>query len=151
MPLSNRKCDARAAALGPALLALLISSALASFHCIAEPVRAALADRGSGAAQAIFRRKRSRSKSHQSTAEQRIALTPAIEGRFGCETDTHRLYGLTSAATIWACGLIGACIGSGYYFIAFMGLLGMMLALYVDFDHFVRKKLGIKSKEDINK
>ena len=67
------------------------------------------------------------------------------------ETNTHRLYGLTSAATIWACGLIGACIGSGYYFIGFMGLLGMMLALYVDFDHFVRKTLGIKSKEDLKR
>jgi hypothetical protein len=32
-----------------------------------------------------------------------------------------------------------------------MGLVGMMLALYVDFDHFVRKKLGIKSKEDLKK
>ena len=67
------------------------------------------------------------------------------------ETDTHRLYGLTTAATIWACGLIGACIGSGHYFISLTGLIGMMLALYVDFDHFVRKTLGIKSKEDLSK
>jgi putative Mg2+ transporter-C (MgtC) family protein len=67
------------------------------------------------------------------------------------ETDTHRLYGLTTAATIWACGLIGACIGSGHYFISVTGLIGMMLALYVDFDHFVRKTLGIKSKEDLSK
>ena len=67
------------------------------------------------------------------------------------ETDTHRLYGLTTAATIWACGLIGACIGSGHYFISITGLIGMMLALYVDFDHFVRKTLGIKSKEDFKR
>ena len=67
------------------------------------------------------------------------------------ETDTHRLYGLTTAATIWACGLIGACIGSGHYFISVAGLIGMMLALYVDFDHFVRKTLGIKSKEDLKR
>ena len=67
------------------------------------------------------------------------------------ETDTHRLYGLTTAATIWACGLIGACIGSGHYFISVTGLIGMMLALYVDFDLFVRKTLGIKSKEDFSK
>ena len=67
------------------------------------------------------------------------------------ETDTHRLYGLTTAATIWACGLIGACIGSGHYFISVTGLIGMMLALYVDFDHFVRKTLGIKSKEDLKR
>ena len=67
------------------------------------------------------------------------------------ETDTHRLYGLTTAATIWACGLIGACIGSGHYFISVTGLIGMMLALYVDFDHFLRKTLGIKSKEDLSK
>jgi putative Mg2+ transporter-C (MgtC) family protein len=65
------------------------------------------------------------------------------------ETDTHRLYGLTSAATIWACGLIGACIGSGYYFISVMGLVGMILALYVNFDRFMRKTLRIKSKEDL--
>ena len=67
------------------------------------------------------------------------------------ETDTHRLYGLTTAATIWACGLIGACIGSGHYFISVTGLIGMMLALYVDFDHFLRKTLGIKSKDDLSK
>ncbi|MEN9724939.1 MAG: hypothetical protein RLZZ98_448 [Pseudomonadota bacterium] len=65
------------------------------------------------------------------------------------ETDTHRLYGLTTAATIWACGLIGACIGSGHYFISVMGLLGMILALYVNFDGFMRKTLKIKSKEDL--
>lgn len=67
------------------------------------------------------------------------------------ETDTHRLYGLTTAATIWACGLIGACIGSGNYFISITGLIGMMLALYLDFDRFVRKTLGIKSKEDFKR
>lgn len=65
------------------------------------------------------------------------------------ETDTHRLYGLTTAATIWACGLIGACIGSGHYFISVMGLIGMMLALYVNFDGLMRKTFRIKSKEDL--
>lgn len=65
------------------------------------------------------------------------------------ETDTHRLYGLTTAATIWACGLIGACIGSGHYFISVVGLMGMMLALYVNFDGLMRKTFRIKSKEDL--
>jgi putative Mg2+ transporter-C (MgtC) family protein len=65
------------------------------------------------------------------------------------ETDTHRLCGLTTAATIWACGLIGACIGSGHYFISVMGLIGMMLALYVSFDGLMRKTFRIKSKEDL--
>ena len=29
-------------------------------------------------------------------------------------SDSHKLFGLTTAATIWACALIGACIGAGH-------------------------------------
>ena len=66
---------------------------------------------------------------------------PAGAGTVSIAGLQHPVTALTTAATIWACGLIGACIGSGHYFISVTGLIGMMLALYVDFDHFVRKKI----------
>ena len=50
-------------------------------------------------------------------------------------SDSHKLFGLTTAATIWACALIGA----GYYFITVISLLAVILSLYGNFDKQMRK------------
>ena len=54
-------------------------------------------------------------------------------------SDTHKLFGLTTAATIWACALVGACIGAGHFFIAFISLCAVIISLYGNLDRQMRK------------
>ena len=58
-------------------------------------------------------------------------------------SDTHKLFGLTTAATIWACALIGSCIGAGHFFIAFISLCAVIMSLYGSLDKQMKKILRI--------
>ena len=58
------------------------------------------------------------------------------------ETSTHQLFGFTSAASLWACGLIGAGIGSGHFLLSSFTLLGMTIALYLAFYSAFRQMLS---------
>jgi putative Mg2+ transporter-C (MgtC) family protein len=62
------------------------------------------------------------------------------------QSDTHQLFGLTTAATIWGCGLIGACIGARQYSIALQATV-VMLVLYVNFDKLMQR-LGINRQAE---
>ena len=61
------------------------------------------------------------------------------------QSETHQLFGLTTAATIWGCGLIGACLGAGQYNIAAHATVAMMIVLYVSLDRLMRR-IGISRK-----
>ena len=61
------------------------------------------------------------------------------------QSETHQLFGLTTAATIWGCGLIGACLGAGQYSIAAHATVAMMIVLYVSLDRLMRR-IGISRK-----
>lgn len=63
------------------------------------------------------------------------------------QSETHQLFGLTTAATIWGCGLIGACLGAGQYNIAGHATVAMMIVLYVDLEVLMRR-FGISRKAD---
>jgi putative Mg2+ transporter-C (MgtC) family protein len=63
------------------------------------------------------------------------------------QSETHQLFGLTTAATIWGCGLIGACLGAGQYSIAAHATIAMMIVLYVNLDGLMQR-VGIRRKSD---
>jgi len=61
--------------------------------------------------------------------------------------ETHQLFGLTTAATIWGCGLIGACLGAGQYSIAAHATVAMIMVLYINLDSLMQR-IGIRRKSN---
>lgn len=53
--------------------------------------------------------------------------------------------GLTTAATIWAVGIIGICIGAGYYILAFSVSLSLciVLILFSNIENFLVKRKNV--------
>lgn len=46
-------------------------------------------------------------------------------------TRTQRVHGLTTAASVWACALLGACFGAGQYAIGVSALTAILFVLLV--------------------
>ncbi|MDG1249617.1 MAG: MgtC/SapB family protein [Gammaproteobacteria bacterium] len=63
------------------------------------------------------------------------------------QSETHQLFGLTTAATIWGCGLIGACLGAGQYSIAAHATVAMIMVLYINLDSLMQR-IGIRRKSN---
>ena len=67
------------------------------------------------------------------------------------ENNTQSVHGLTTAASIWICGLLGACFGSGAILLGSISLGFIMLILMIggSLEKILSKILGIKHVSEL--
>ena len=68
------------------------------------------------------------------------------------ERSTQKIHGLTTAASIWSCALIGAAFGAGQFALGGMALGAILLTLMIGgpLEHLVSKMTGIKRASEVS-
>ncbi|MGB4346094.1 MAG: MgtC/SapB family protein [Burkholderiaceae bacterium] len=67
------------------------------------------------------------------------------------DATSQKIHGLTTAASIWACALLGAVFGAGQYLIGIMALAAILLVLLVGgrLERSTRVLLGVKRESEV--
>ena len=67
------------------------------------------------------------------------------------QANSQNIHGLTTAASIWACAILGATFGSGFYVLGICALSAMLLILIVGgpLERLTKKLLGIQRESEI--
>ena len=67
------------------------------------------------------------------------------------QANSQNIHGLTTAASIWACAILGATFGSGFYVLGIWALSAMLLILIVGgpLERLTKKLLGIQRESEI--
>lgn len=67
------------------------------------------------------------------------------------DATSQKIHGLTTAASIWACALLGAVFGAGQYLIGIMALAAILLVLLVGgrLERSTRILLGVKRESEV--
>ena len=67
------------------------------------------------------------------------------------QANSQNIHGLTTAASIWACAILGATFGSGFYVLGVGALAAMLLILFVGgpIERLTKKLLGIQRESEI--
>ncbi len=67
------------------------------------------------------------------------------------DATSQKIHGLTTAASIWACALLGAVFGAGQYLIGIMALGAILLVLLVGgrLERSTRVLLGVKRESEV--
>jgi len=70
-----------------------------------------------------------------------------IQGR-----QSEKIHGLTTAASLWACALIGAALGAGKYALGALSLGAILLALFIGgpLERLIARLKGIKRTSEIS-
>ena len=68
------------------------------------------------------------------------------------EQRSDRIHGLTTAASLWACALIGAALGAGQFALGALSLGAILLALFMGgpLEKLVSRLRGIKRESEIS-
>jgi putative Mg2+ transporter-C (MgtC) family protein len=68
------------------------------------------------------------------------------------ERSTQKIHGLTTAASIWSCALIGAAFGAGQFALGGMALGAILLTLLIGgpLEQLVSKMTGIKRESEVS-
>ncbi len=68
------------------------------------------------------------------------------------ERSTQKIHGLTTAASIWSCALIGAAFGAGQFALGGMALGAILLTLMIGgpLEQLVSKMTGIKRASEVS-
>ena len=68
------------------------------------------------------------------------------------ERSTQKIHGLTTAASIWSCALIGAAFGAGQFALGGMALGAILLTLLIGgpLEQLVSKMTGIKRASEVS-
>lgn len=68
------------------------------------------------------------------------------------EHRSDRIHGLTTAASLWACALIGAALGAGQYALGTLSLGAILLILFLGgpLERLVSRMKGIKRESEIS-
>jgi putative Mg2+ transporter-C (MgtC) family protein len=64
---------------------------------------------------------------------------------------SQTVHGLTTAASIWACAILGATFGSGFYLLGSCAMLAILLTLILGgpLERLTRKILGVRRESEI--
>jgi putative Mg2+ transporter-C (MgtC) family protein len=67
------------------------------------------------------------------------------------QANSQSIHGLTTAASIWACAILGATFGSGFYVLGVCALSAMLLILIIGgpLEQLTKRLLGIKRSSEI--
>jgi putative Mg2+ transporter-C (MgtC) family protein len=67
------------------------------------------------------------------------------------QANSSNIHGLTTAASLWACAILGATFGSGFYVLGVCALSAILLVLIVGgpLEQFTKKMLGIKRESEV--
>ena len=67
------------------------------------------------------------------------------------QANSQNIHGLTTAASLWACAILGATFGSGFYALGGCALAAMLLILIVGgpLERFTKKLLGIQRESEV--
>ncbi len=67
------------------------------------------------------------------------------------DATSQKIHGLTTAASIWACALLGAVFGAGQYLIGIMALAAILLVLLVGgrLERSTKTLLGVKRESEV--
>lgn len=68
------------------------------------------------------------------------------------ENGSNHVNGLTTAASMWACGLLGACFGAGQYLLGTLSISLMLIVLLIGgrIEHMVGEVLSIKRESEVS-
>ncbi len=68
------------------------------------------------------------------------------------QANSQNIHGLTTAASIWACAILGATFGSGFYVLGCCALAAMLLILIVGgpLERLTKKLLGIQRDSEVS-
>jgi len=68
------------------------------------------------------------------------------------QANSQNIHGLTTAASIWACAILGATFGSGFYVLGTCALSAMLLILIVGgpLERLTKKLLGIQRDSEVS-
>ena len=67
------------------------------------------------------------------------------------QANSQNIHGLTTAASLWACAILGATFGSGFYVLGLCALSSMLLILVLGgpLEQFTKKFLAIKRETEV--
>lgn len=67
------------------------------------------------------------------------------------QANSENIHGLTTAASIWACAILGATFGSGFYVLGVLALSAMLLILMVGgpLERLTKKLLRIQRESEV--
>ena len=67
------------------------------------------------------------------------------------QANSQNIHGLTTAASIWSCAILGATFGSGFYVLGVCALSAMLFILIVGgpLERLTKKLLGIQRESEI--
>ncbi len=67
------------------------------------------------------------------------------------QANSQNIHGLTTAASLWACAILGATFGSGFYVLGGCALAAMLLILMVGgpLERLTKKLLGIQRESEV--
>ncbi len=67
------------------------------------------------------------------------------------QANSQNIHGLTTAASIWACAILGATFGSGFYVLGVCALFAMLLILIVGgpLEQLTKRLLGVQRSSEI--
>ena len=68
------------------------------------------------------------------------------------ERSSQRIHGLTTAASLWACAILGAAFGAGQFVLGGMAVFAILFTLFIGgpLEATVSKILGIKRESEIS-
>jgi len=68
------------------------------------------------------------------------------------QANSQNIHGLTTAASLWACSILGATFGAGFYVLGVCALSAMLLILIVGgpLEQFTKKLLGIQRESEVS-
>lgn len=67
------------------------------------------------------------------------------------QANSQNIHGLTTAASLWACAILGATFGAGFYVLGVCALSAMLLILIVGgpLEQFTKRFLGIQRESEV--